>query len=1295
MAGGQILSDNTIGINMEGRKNGQYYSPIVAWDAENYSYTGLKVENGKIVTCPLEEADDFYFAVVQDIPVDDTLTTVPTIDNNQYGIIMKLIDFSTKKNSNTYNEQDTFLGSNTGGAVQTTVSGLLSTDLGDDGYPTNGNGKSMSELFAKAQEVNHLFIASTYSGSGYFEYDSTQNFASLDTTTGNFKVYQEIGTMDGDNKNSLKHGQFMPYNDLVAGVFASVNKQNLYNATLSGLPNEDPRKYEQMYLVSNPNYYFGMELEASFTQPPNGLDDWGHDIIYEFTGDDDFWLYVDGELIIDLGGIHSALAGSVNYSTGEVVVNGARTNLRTIFEDNYRGRNPEATDEEVVEYLNQYFEEGRTIFKDYTTHTMRIFYMERGAGASNLHMRFNLASVKPGTVQLTKVLSGVDTTESVLAEFPYQIIYMDEDNKEQFLTNQSPNSSTEIENYVYYKDTVTPVKYEQKVTIDGIEYKHVFFLKPGETAEISLPENAKQYKIIECGVNTQVYSKVSVNGEEIGGTSTDTDERKDFEIPFDTTDNRPKVSYSNDVNPDALRTLTFTKMLYHEDGTTPITADEDATTFAFRLYLATEFDKDLDNTPASMYIYHVKDPNGYYCAWDASVQRFVPIEGNIANYEDLTDEQKKAASLRTSTYGNISQIPVGYTVEVRDLLVGTQFKVVERPTEIPDGYSFQKYDYNNSVDAERDETDPDTVAWNGIRDTIVTGGEDPHVDIRNLKGWGLRVNKAWSDEDYMSDRETTYFAIYARVNNELKLITSPNTIRQLTYGQNTLYWYFLRLPYSIDIVSFDDYEIREVKLTDPVVDDNGYVTDYSTIELLDSGEELRLQGLQKGETERADFAYTVLYEKGTPEKDSNVRVDTVKNNRPGIVLKKTDWQGHPLAGATFTLTADDNIIGTFTSDETGLITVAFLSDNKYYTLTETKAPQYYHGLESSMTISLHEGNVSISDVEKEWYQLDEGEGKTPTLTIKNRPFTFKALKLDGETQKPMDGVTFELRREYTVDNVTQIETSPMVGYDMLKTDMDGVIAKVDNTLSAGTYELRENTTKAGYEKLNDHTQFTISPTGEITLGTHPDAVTLFEALKDDGTLEYVLTILNYKPKEFTFTKVWRDSGGNTNMPWPEGKSITVYILQGKGEDDSVPSTYATYNISKEDVAKLNTAIIDAEGNTNLPKLKFIENSNNSYTFKLENLPSTVQVDEKTVPYVYYVTERDAVDGYQSAKYYKGGTQVTDASRIGDGGTIANDQQGYVLPSTGASGTHLVYRLGTILMAFAGALLMMRLRRRVN
>ena len=89
---------------MNGRRDGQYYSEIVAWDDANYAYVGLKVdaETGKVVSCPRSEADDFYFAIMKDIPVDDKLTTVKTVDHTQYGITMKMVNFDTRKEMSDY-----------------------------------------------------------------------------------------------------------------------------------------------------------------------------------------------------------------------------------------------------------------------------------------------------------------------------------------------------------------------------------------------------------------------------------------------------------------------------------------------------------------------------------------------------------------------------------------------------------------------------------------------------------------------------------------------------------------------------------------------------------------------------------------------------------------------------------------------------------------------------------------------------------------------------------------------------------------------------------------------------------------------------------------------------------------------------------------------------------------------------------------------------------------------------------------------------------------------------------------
>ena len=174
-------------------------------------------------------------------------------------------------------------------------------------------------------------------------------------------------------------------------------------------------------------------MEASFVQTPSGLDAWGHDIVFEFAGDDDFWLYVDDELILDLGGTHSALMGKVNFRTGVVTYDDSKAHsdnmktktLREIFAENYRKRNPNASEAEVNEYLTQNFSDGETVFSDYSTHKMKVFYMERGGNASNLYMRFNLAAVTPGHVVMAKSLKGegAEDLDTDFMEYPFQIYY--------------------------------------------------------------------------------------------------------------------------------------------------------------------------------------------------------------------------------------------------------------------------------------------------------------------------------------------------------------------------------------------------------------------------------------------------------------------------------------------------------------------------------------------------------------------------------------------------------------------------------------------------------------------------------------------------------------------------------------------------------------------------------------------------------------------------------------------------------------------------------------------------------
>ena len=615
-----IVASQPVGINLNGRREGIDYTSIIAWDDDAYTYSGLKIERGedgslRAVTCPLDEAADFHFAVIKpEVEETDPVTTVPTVDNNEYGISIKMINFNNKITGGRDSVQTSYLGSKAWDSAHAyeAEKGLVSDYL-TGGYPTvtantQHHGDSLSGLFDKMTPANHLFIQSVYNESGYFEYDSTQNFAHLNND-GNFTVYDQIGAIGTLTGPTRVHGQFMPYNDISAETGYAYDIEgnlitNQRNIRGDELPDSDPRKGEPLYSIpqNEADYYFGMELSAVFTQTPDGVDNWGHDIIFEFTGDDDFWFYVDGELVLDLGGVHSALGGSVNFRTGEVNCNGEQTTLYEIFKKHYQDRHEDLSRLDEIFVTKEVNGETVKVFSDYTTHEMKMFYMERGAGASNLKMRFNLASVKPGTVELSKQLKGIDNASNKLIQYPYQIWYQTaeyaknedgtyrlDDNGNRIILDYhnpqrlvQPPANTNLTGKVYavYKGTKKLIPYKDSMTIGGITYENVFLLKAGETAVINFPEDTYQYKIVECGVDTAVYDHVYINGDQsdneiFGKPYENTDgrnpvtgednppetntpytgtTRSDFGIKYDTTQGRPRVEYTNEVPPEVMRT---------------------------------------------------------------------------------------------------------------------------------------------------------------------------------------------------------------------------------------------------------------------------------------------------------------------------------------------------------------------------------------------------------------------------------------------------------------------------------------------------------------------------------------------------------------------------------------------------------------------------------------------------------------------------------------------------------------------------------------------------------------------
>lgn len=1112
VTGGQILSGSPIGINLNGRRYEENNTTIIAWDDANYAYVGLKTADGHVIACPLSEAEDFYFAVVNPIDPSDHLTTVATVDNNAYGITMKMVDF----NNPLVNERDSFQNPFFGARPYQATSpdlGLLSTDLAGDGYPNTtektGGEKSLGNLFSGMKTVNHLFLSSIHNESGYFEYDSTQNFAHLNDD-GTFTVYDQIGQVgtsdtQGDSGATRTHGQFMPYNDLVAGRYSTVTNQT--DVLAHELPDVEPRKGEKLYLIpkSEADYFFGMEVSASFTQTPSGLDAWGHDIIFEFSGDDDFWLYVDGELVLDLGGVHQALTGSVNFRTGVVKNAGTTTSLYEVFRKNYQTRG--LSTDEINEKLEKIFtrnENGQYVFKDYTNHDMKIFYMERGAGASNLHMRFNLAAVKPGTFILSKKLSGTEQADNDLIEFPYQIFYKTREDGESVW-----HQLTDTTGSVVYEGSSRKVTYLKSFTpAGGTEpYAHVFMLKPGEAAEVTLPDGATEYYVVECGVNPDIYDAVRANDTLLTGRKTqnlvnDT-ARQDFETKADTLENRTKVEYDNHVWEGAMRTLKITKKLYYVDGKTLLHYPENETEFNFRLYLGGENANPDDLPLASLYDYCIRDGSGNYCRWDADTQRFVSLGKH--DYSTLTDAEKEAATFTTSMYGSVSKIPADYTVEVRNLILGTQYKVEERNNEIPRGYTLRSEDGYTRVDGGREEKKRDTPYTGSI-----LRGEDPEIEIRNQKGWGLTVRKVWTDRGFMAEHDDVYFAVYIRDGDELTLY--DGSVRRLKSPETEVYLFFEDLKYDGCAYAFSDFEIREVKLTgDHIsVDESGAVSGYETITYAAEGKTMTIGGTPIGKQHQS-FDYTVHYEVGeSTGHNENIRTDTVTNSRPGITLVKTDLEGESLSGAVFTLkdeNGQDVALPSYTSAGDGLITEAYLAPG-VYTLTETEAPKGYVVLDHPIIITIVENNSVRISPNSDLYSFkpDESGAHIGRIMIQNRTTGLVARKKNAITEQPLANVHFALYQQVTqADGTKRKDYRPMAGYEDLVTDQNGIIPRITAELPAGTYYLEEKIAAEGFALLEDDLCFTIGTDGTVSLENHQEWLTVETV---SGSVSYLIWIPN-------------------------------------------------------------------------------------------------------------------------------------------------------------------------------------------
>lgn len=274
------------------------------------------------------------------------------------------------------------------------VGGYPSIDAGT--YTSYGSSdkytdESLAYLFNNASQENHQqdgkAVYNNVQGlfqleNGYYVYDSygsKGNYAVYNSTTNSFNVYAKAGVYK-DSVSSENLGQFFPF-DSAEKVFEEQNGQ------LSPKPITDGTNDKL-------NHHFGMSMTTEFVQPASGKTTDNKDMIFEFSGDDDVWVYIDGVLVGDLGGIHEKATLEINFATGEVKVghiDGANGTRKDIENTTIKAKFDTAG-------VNTSNFRGNT-FCDSSKHTLSFFYLERGAGASNMSLKFNLTTLPSSEVE--------------------------------------------------------------------------------------------------------------------------------------------------------------------------------------------------------------------------------------------------------------------------------------------------------------------------------------------------------------------------------------------------------------------------------------------------------------------------------------------------------------------------------------------------------------------------------------------------------------------------------------------------------------------------------------------------------------------------------------------------------------------------------------------------------------------------------------------------------------------------------------------------------------------------------
>ena len=747
-----------------------------------------------------------------------------------------LINISMANYSENQNYQDSFqFGSAdyTGSEAvkQNLVEGYLK-----DGYPVlKKNGTSLNGLFDGTWDkviphtyvtgLNHLF--SYDSRTGTYSYDSDKNYAYYDidssrNTEKNFIVYERSKDKGEGNRHVAS---FMPYSSWDDG--ASQNK-----------------------------FAFGMMISFEFLQPKNGKIN-GQDMVFSFSGDDDVWVFIDNKLVLDLGGVHERATGSINFANGEVYVNNQS--------------NPT---------LGSVFNSDSDTFADYTSHSLKLFYMERGRGDSNCSIKFNLPPRPTNSIEIVKSLANSDKEKYTSTDFQFKAYLEDEEDRNQELVQYN----------AIPEGTPYRVKKNDSLT-DEVRYvgaNNIFTLKAGESAVFEGIDSGLWFYAEEVGILSDQFDRVDITDWKV--TYHDLNEKlvetSNGKVPEQTetylarseektAGNAARVEFKNTCNVKNLRKLRITKKM---NGLS--TTDK----FSFQVYLTGQ--------------------NG----------QFIPYDGG---YEVINKASKFLREGNASSQGIISDVAPDETIVIDQILSGTEFRVNEIE---PDNSRYEK----PIKEVKEGSCDVGTVTGS---DGKIALKKDAHVIITNTLKVDLTVNKEWSDKNIK--HSSIYAGLYKADGTPLKCVE---------LNEDNQYRYVFGNVSSSDLV----YELRPVtgnENAEFTINNNGYVkveADKIIVAKANNTDTKYKVSYKKEVSEDGTkITQTITNTKIVTE----LNLIKVEKNNEKNLLKNAEFALYT-ANDNYTYEESNRVTGNIKTDSNGRATVNGLVPGKYV-LKETKAPEGY------------------------------------------------------------------------------------------------------------------------------------------------------------------------------------------------------------------------------------------------------------------------------------------------------------------------------------------------------------------